>query len=120
MRGWITFACCLCLANAGMWVLNEVVVWKPTIMAYYSITSFNNLTNDQDCPETITKYRWLGVGEKSYTNSNDVCASYTPLGLMWTIPQYFKRCERLGLNGSISQGQLTYEFHCAQSHLRNL
>lgn len=92
-------------ASAGMTIFNEVVIWSPTILGYKEHPP-------QSCPGNFSEYKFLAVGENTTVKGKGVCVLYTPIGLMWSIPQYFTGCGKLVLNASVVDGELTYKFLC--------
>ncbi len=87
----ILLLCAMCINNAVL-IGNNAQVWPPTLLAYSCKTDQNGL-----CPEKITDYRLLGVGQNISTRKERVCLSNSPIGLVWLSPKEFNTTNTISI-----------------------
>lgn len=83
-------------------ISNDAKVWPPTLLGYTSKVK-------DVCPTELKDYGILGVGQNTtIPYSKHICAMYSPIGLMWSIPQLCTPNTSIALQAKIVDGQLEY------------
>jgi len=85
-------------------ISNNAKIWPPTLMGYTSKVK-------DICPSKLKDYGLLGVGQNTtIPYSKHVCAMYSPIGLMWSVPLLCTPNKSITLQAKILNGQLEYQF----------
>jgi len=85
-------------------ISNDAKIWPATLMGYASKV-------EDECHSKLKAYIFLGVGQNTtIPPSKHVCVMYSPIGLMWSVPQLYEPNKSIVLQSKIINGQLEYQF----------